>query len=81
MAAFDYNAPADLYPARSKTGRRPVGYRRFGSAAEAIRFAIEQMPFEVLGGTILEVENLRVDGAGIRDLYASVDYPLAKTPR
>jgi len=81
MAAFDYNAPADLYPARSKTGRRPVGYRRFGSAAEAIRFAIEQMPFEVLGGTILEVENVRVDGAGIRDLYASVDYPLAKTPR
>ena len=81
MAAFDYNAPADLYPARSKTGRRPVGYRRFGSAAEAIRFAIEQMPFEVLGGTILEVENVRVDGAGIRDLYASVDYPLAKTSR
>ena len=81
MAAFDYNAPADLYPARGKTGRRPVGYRRFGSAAEAIRFAIEQMPFEVLGGTILEVENVRVDGAGIRDLYASVDYPLAKTSR
>jgi hypothetical protein len=81
MAAFDYNAPADLYPACSKTGRRPVGYRRFGSAAEAIRFAIEQMPFDVLGGTILEVENVRVDGAGIRDLYASVDYPLAKTSR
>ena len=81
MAAFDYNAPADLYPARSKTGRRPVGYRRFGSAAEAIRFAIEQMPFEVLGGTILEVENVRVDGVGIRVLYESVDYPLVKTSR
>jgi hypothetical protein len=81
MAAFDYNAPADLFPARSKTGRRPVGYRRFGTAAEAIRFAVEQMPFEFLDGTILESENVRVDGAGIRNLYASVDYPLAKTSR
>jgi hypothetical protein len=81
MAAFDYNAPADLFPARSKTGRRPVGYRRFGTAAEAIRFAVEQMPFEFLDGTILEIENARVDGAGIRVLYESVDYPLAKTSR
>ena len=81
MAAFDYNAPADLFPARSKTGRRPVGYRRFATAAEAIRFAVEQMPFEFLDGTILEIENVRVDGAGIRVLYESVDYPLVKTAR
>jgi len=81
MAAFDYNAPADLFPARSRTGRRPVGYRRFSTAAEAIRFAVEQMPFEFLDGTILEIENVRVDGAGIRDLYASVDYPLTKSSR
>jgi len=81
MAAFNYNAPADLFPARSKTGRRPVGYRRFGTAAEAIRFAVEQMPFEFLDGTVLEIENVRVDGAGIRVLYESVDYPLVKTSR
>jgi hypothetical protein len=83
MAAFNYNAPADLFPARSKTGRRPVGYRRFGTAAEAIRFAVEQMPFELLDGTILEIESesVRVDGAGIRVLYEGVDYPLVKTSR
>ena len=81
MAAFDYNAPADLFPARSKAGRRPVGYRRFSTAAEAIRFAVEQMPFGFLDGTILEIENVRVDGAGIRVLYESVDYPLVKTSR
>ena len=79
MAAFDYNAPADLFPARSKAGRRPVGYRRFSTAAEAIRFAVEQMPFGFLDGTILEIENVRVDGAGIRVLYESVDYPLVRT--
>jgi hypothetical protein len=81
MAAFDYKAPADLFPARSKTGRRPVGYRRFSTAAEAIRFAVEQMPCEFLDGTILEIENARVTGAGIRVLYESVDYPLAKSSR
>jgi len=81
MAAFDYNAPADLFPARSKAGRRPVGYRRFSTAAEAIRFAVEQMPFGFLEGTILEIENVRVDGAGIRVLYESVDYPLVRTSR
>jgi hypothetical protein len=81
MAAFNYNAPADLFPARSKAGRRPVGYRRFSTAAEAIRFAVEQMPFGFLDGTILEIENVRVDGAGIRVLYESVDYPLVRTSR
>ena len=81
MAAFNYNAPADLFPARSKAGRRPVGYRRFSTAAEAIRFAVEQMPFGFLDGTILEIENERVDGAGIRVLYDSVNYPLVRTSR
>ena len=78
MSNFNYKAPADLFPARSRTGHRPVGYRRFDTAAEAIRFAVEQMPVEFLDGTVLEVENERVDGAGIQVLYQSADYPLAR---
>jgi hypothetical protein len=78
MTSFDFKAPAELFPARSKTGHRPVGYRRFETAAEAIRFAVEQMPAEFLDGTIMEVESERVDGAGIRVLYGSADYPLAR---
>ena len=78
MSSFDYNAPADLFPARSRTGHRPVGYRRFDTAAEAIRYAVEQMPVEFLGGTVLEVDSERVDGAGIQVLYQSADYPLAR---
>ena len=79
MADFDYNAPADLFPSRSKKGNRPVGYRRFDTAAEAIRFAIEQMPVDFLLGTVLEVEEQRIDGLRIRELYDSATYPLARS--
>jgi hypothetical protein len=79
MADFDYEAPADLFPSRSRRGSRPVGYRRFTTAAEAIRFVMEQMPGEFLFGTVLEVEEQRFDGPRIRELYESAAYPLART--
>jgi hypothetical protein len=42
---FDYGAPAELFMAKRKGGsRQPLGYRRFATAAEAIRFAIEDFP-------------------------------------
>jgi hypothetical protein len=78
MADFDYGAPADLFPGRSKKRNRPVGYRRFETAAEAIRFAIEVMPTDFLLGTVLEVDEKRVDGARIQELYDSTAYPLAR---
>ena len=78
MADFDYNAPADLFTARSKKGNRPFGYRRFETASEAIRYAIEVMPTDFLLGAVLEVEEDRVDGPRIRELYDSAAYPLAR---
>jgi hypothetical protein len=80
MTSFDYDAPAELFPSRSKKGNRPAGYRRFATAAEAIRYAIEEMPPALLLGTILEVDEERVDGDGIRKLYDSPEYPLARKP-
>lgn len=78
MDSFDYNAPADLFPARSRTGHRPVGYRRFNTAAEAIQYAVEQIPSKFLDGTILETGDERLDGLRIRSLYDSKSYPLIK---
>ena len=79
MTSFDYTALAELYPARSwkhNTGR--VTYKRFDVAAEAVRFAIEELPPESLLGTYLEVEEERFDGRQIRRLYESKDYPLPR---
>ena len=79
MADFDFNAPAELFPCRSNKGNRPVSYRRFDTAAEAIRFAIEVMSLDLLLGSVLEVDEERVNGHRIRELYESAAYPLTRT--
>jgi hypothetical protein len=82
MADFDYNAEAELFPSRARASRRqPVGYRRFAHAADAIRFAIEDLPPDALIGAWLEVDEERFDGSEIRRLYDSADYPLNRTER
>jgi hypothetical protein len=48
IAALDYTAAAELFPTRSRKGNRPMGYRRFSKAADAIRFAIEELSPELL---------------------------------
>jgi hypothetical protein len=57
-----------------------LAYRRFARAGDAIRFAIEELPPEVLVGTYLEVNEKRFDGGEIRRLYDSADYPFVRRP-
>jgi hypothetical protein len=79
MAGFNYSTAAELFPTRNrKFGGQPSGYRRFAQAAEAIRFAIEDLPPQLLVGTYLEVDELRYEGAEIRRLYDSAGYPLTR---
>jgi len=76
---FDYTAEAELFPTRKRLPRRqPLGYRRFAQAAQAIRFAIEDLPPELLVGAFLEVDEQRYNGDEIRRLYEGVDYPLPR---
>jgi hypothetical protein len=76
---FNYTALAELYPTRSYKRRAgSLTYKRFEVAAEAVRFAIEELPSEFLLGTYLEVEEERFSGRQIRLLYESEDYPLPR---
>ena len=76
-ARFDYSAEAEFFPGRNrKSKKRPAEYRRFAHAADAIRFAIEELTPEFLPGACLEVDEARFDGGEIRRLYDSTDYPL-----
>jgi hypothetical protein len=77
MHGFDYNAPAELFPSRSRKGRS-ITYRRFDTAAEALRFSIEQVPESALLGAYLEVNEGRFGLPEIRFLYESPAYPLAR---
>lgn len=77
--SFDYRANAELFTSRGrKAGQRPVGYRRFKCAADAIRFAIEDLPPNRLVGACLEVDEVRFDGCEIRELYDNTRYPHAR---
>lgn len=80
MTTFDYDALAELYPARSwKGGAGRVTYKRFEAASEAVRFAIEELPPQALLGTYLEVDEERFDSRQIRRLYDSEAYPLPRS--
>jgi hypothetical protein len=82
MMKFDYQSPAELFMAKRKGGtRQPLGYRRFGTAAEAIRFAVEEFPAVRTLGAWLQVGDERYDVDAIQQLYDSEEFPLKRPKR
>jgi Arc/MetJ-type ribon-helix-helix transcriptional regulator len=78
MQKFDYRAPAELFPSRNRKVASKVKYRRFESAADAIRFAMEELPEPLLLGACIEINERRLGHQEIRALYDSEAYPLKK---
>jgi len=78
VSRFDFTAPAELFPSRSKKGRGRVTYKRFETGAEAVRFAVEGMSEPALLGAYLESDEMRFGKVEIRALYDSAAYPLPR---
>jgi hypothetical protein len=78
--SFDYDAPAELFLAKPAKLCRSK-YRRFPTAAEALRFAVEDLRTPMAFGAWLEVEEERFNSQDIQRLYAADEYPLRKSDR
>jgi hypothetical protein len=52
--SLDYNAPAELFLVKRTKGKRE-NYRRFATAGEAIRYAVEDLGTPKAFGALLEV--------------------------
>ncbi|WP_322513844.1 hypothetical protein SR870_12250 [Rhodopseudomonas palustris] len=77
--AFSFETSAELFPAAIRKKKRAgFTYRRFDNAADAVRFAIEELPADSLNGAYLQVDEARFDQKGIRSLYDCEAFPLER---
>ena len=71
---FDYGIPAELFMGKRQGGaRQPLRFRRFATAAEAIRFAIEELPAVRALGAWMKGGDQRLDGDDFLRIYESND--------
>lgn len=81
LSTFNFSAPAELFPSRGKHGRSQVRYRRFNTAAEAVKFAVEEMSSAAMLGAYLEVNEKRFGFQEIQALYTHPAYPLKRVQK
>jgi Arc/MetJ-type ribon-helix-helix transcriptional regulator len=65
--AFDYSSPAELYLSRRRG--RHTDYRRFATAAEAIRYAVEELRARQSLSAWMQVGEDRFNKEEINRLY------------
>ena len=76
--SFDYKAPAELFLSK-RVGITRTKYRRFATAAEAIRYAVEELRTPKAFGASLEVGDKRFNSSEIQRLYEAEEYPLPRS--
>jgi len=77
----NYRTEAGPYhPVKRSLKPSPVHivYKRFKTAAVAIRFAIEELSSSLLAAAALKVGDHRYDAQQIRELYYASAYPLKR---
>ena len=77
MLVPDYSAPAELYATPGRGARRAMFYRKFPTLAEAVRFAVEDLPSGMMHA-IAETEHDRFEDVSLRALYDAEQYPLPR---
>jgi hypothetical protein len=79
MDSNDYRMEASLYFAKSANAKpKALVLRRFAKAAEAIRFAVEDLSPNLLQGCSLEINESYYFGQEIRPLYDDRAFPLRR---
>jgi hypothetical protein len=74
MSSFDYSAPAELFLAKPAKGSREK-YRRFATAAEALRYAVEDLRTPKTFGAWLQIGDERFNSTEIEHLYEALRKP------
>jgi hypothetical protein len=80
MIHLDYQAHAELYLGRDWDSAVAQGPRKFGTAAKAIRFALEEAAPVSLHGARLKIGEKVFSGDELASLYRGRNYPLPRKP-
>jgi hypothetical protein len=75
-AELNFLEPAEMYTGRQSAEGKAQPYRRFGSLALAVKFAIEQQP-SALHCTTIESDDIRLQNKEIQAAYDSADFRAA----
>nr|WP_295891415.1 hypothetical protein [uncultured Devosia sp.] len=78
MTYPDFHARAELYLGSDRHTAIAQGARRFASAAQAIRFAIEEAAPVSLHGAMLKIGDATFAGDDLAALYRSAAFPLPR---